>query len=278
LTLLSPAVFAEGVQQQGLRAREEGAETDEQTGLNELILVTAVAHTDKGLRRRHNEDSYLALEEEGVFLVADGMGGHLAGEVASQLAAQTVSEVFKTRGFPDKLEEGIHARASELVHAVEAANAAVHEKSLSDGNLHGMGTTMVAARFSRSKRRAYVANVGDSRCYRLRGGELKQLTVDHTIGAATGAVGSLGDRLTRALGIAPTVAVDLQIDAPLPGDLYLLCSDGLSKMLPDEEIGALLCRGKPLAGAAQELIDAANARGGKDNVTVVLVRVESPAA
>lgn len=186
LTLLSPTVFAQGVPQQGLRAREEGAETDEQTGLNELILVTAVAHTDKGLRRRHNEDSYLALEEEGVFLVADGMGGHLAGEVASQLAAQTVSEVFKTRGFPDKLEEGIHARASELVHAVEAANAAVHEKSLSDGNLHGMGTTMVAARFSRSKRRAYVANVGDSRCYRLRGGELKQLTVDHTIGAATG--------------------------------------------------------------------------------------------
>ncbi|MCU0657718.1 MAG: protein phosphatase 2C domain-containing protein [Polyangiaceae bacterium] len=264
--------------QLGRRSRELGAEEDEPTGLHELMLVTAVAQTDKGRRRKTNEDSYLSLVEHGLFLVADGMGGHLAGEVASQLTAQTISELFRGEQLPESTATDIPPRAGQLLHAIEAANEVVFRQGQSDGNLHGMGTTVVAACFSRSRRRLFVAHAGDSRCYRLRDQGLKQLTRDHTIGEATGAGGSLGDRLTRALGIAPTISADLLIDAPLANDLYLLCSDGLSKMLPDDELRALLLEASDLPACAQSLVDAANSRGGKDNITVVLVRVLAPSA
>ena len=275
LTMLGPIVDTTS---KGLvRTLTPGAETEEPTQLHSLTLVTAVARTDKGLRRKHNEDSYLLLPEQGVFLVADGMGGHQAGEVASQVAASTTAEIFHSGSFPGAPDPQLPRSADELRRVIVQANDAIFSRAQSDSSLYGMGTTVVAARFSATKRRACVAHVGDSRCYRLREGQFEQLTTDHTIGTATGMAGSLGDRLTRALGIAASVSVDLLLETTQPGDVYLLCSDGLSKMVSDEAISQELNDPSDLPATAQRLVDRANQGGGRDNITVVLIRVDPPA-
>lgn len=254
-----------------------GMADEDPTGPQALILVTGVGRTDPGRRRKHNEDAYLVLEEHAVFAIADGMGGYAAGEVASQLAVDVMAEAFRTDTFAGTPDPERPKRGDELCQSIEMANTAILTQARANEAQAGMGTTVVSARFSPNKQRAYIAHVGDSRAYRIRAGEIKQLTTDHTLGAA-GITGPSASKLSRAVGIMDTVEVELTIDAPKVGDHYLLCSDGLSKMVPDEMIKQIVLdpQNTDLTRACERLVETANERGGRDNVSVILVHVELP--
>jgi protein phosphatase len=248
-------------------------EEEEPTGPNALILVTAVGRTDPGLKRKHNEDAYAILEDHHLFVIADGMGRHAAGEVASQLCVDAISEAFRTESFGPPREPRLPHRASKLRGAILLANDRVLTAANENDEYTGMGTTVVCAYFSQNNQRVYIAHVGDSRCYRLRGGKLIQLTTDHTLGAA-GIKGVSASVLSRAVGIEENVDVDVNMESPLPGDVYLLCSDGLSRMVSNEEMGATLQSAPTLEEATKILVDKANQGGGRDNITTILVRVD----
>jgi protein phosphatase len=250
------------------------AALDEPTRPIPLILVSAAAQTDPGLKRRKNEDSFLVQEDHGVFVVADGMGGYAGGEIASRTAVEVIAKAFQSNTFVGKPHTDVPRRGSELVLAIQRANQAIYEKAR-DRDLQGMGTTLVGARFSPNKQRLYVGHVGDSRCYRFRDGRLTQMTTDHTL-AAEGLIGPLSSRLSRAVGIAATVKVDLLIARPIPLDLYLLCSDGLSKMVSDEQVEEILRAESDVKLAVEKLVAKANESGGRDNITVILVQVTLP--
>ena len=255
---------------------DEDAALDEPTHSGALILVTATAQTDKGLRRKRNEDSVLAREEDGIFVVADGMGGYRGGEIASKLAVTTIERAFVTQTFDGPLDDAIPRRASELVRAIQMANEAILERAEGDTQLTGMGTTICAARFSANKQRLYVGHVGDSRVYCFRNGKLRQMTSDHTM-RDLGVTGEGASHLSRAVGVWPVVPIDVVFGKPQPGDLYLLCSDGLTKMVSDEGIRTVLAASAAPAVVADALVKAANDKGGKDNVSVIVVRVDDPA-
>ena len=255
---------------------DDDAAEDEPTHSGALILVTATAQTDKGNRRKRNEDSLLANEDHGIFVVADGMGGYRGGEIASQLAVTTIERAFSTKNFDGPAHDTIPPRASELARAIQMANEAIFEKASSDKLLEGMGTTICAARFSPNKQRLYIGHVGDSRVYRMRDGKLRQMTSDHTMGDL-GVSGAGAAHLSRAVGIWPVVPIDIVLGKPQPGDIYLLCSDGLSKMVTDADIESMLQKSSAPEVAVDTLIKAANEHGGKDNVTVIVVRVDDPA-
>jgi protein phosphatase len=255
---------------------DQDAAEDEPTRIEALILMSAAGQTDTGQRRKKNEDSYIILDDHNLFVVADGMGGHAGGEVASKIAVDTIAAAFKAGKFAGERYANVPRRGSELALAVQMANEAIYARAKVEPDLEGMGTTVVAARFSPNKQRLYIGHVGDSRCYRLRDGELRQVTTDHTMGAS-GITGPLADRLERAVGIAPAVKVDVIIGRPLPNDLYLLCSDGLSKMVELERMREILLAEKNLDKSASNLVAEANAVGGRDNITVILVQVKSPA-
>jgi serine/threonine protein phosphatase PrpC len=255
---------------------DEDAALDEPTHSGALILVTATAQTDKGLRRKRNEDSVLSREDQGIFVVADGMGGYRGGEIASKLAVSTIERAFVTQTFDGPLDDAIPRRASELVRAIQMANEAILERAEGDNQLAGMGTTICAARFSANKQRLYVGHVGDSRVYCFRNGKLRQMTSDHTM-RDLGVVGEGAAHLSRAVGVWPVVPIDVVFGKPQPGDLYLLCSDGLTKMVSDEDIRAVLATSGAPALVAEALVKAANDHGGKDNVSVIVVRVDDPA-
>lgn len=255
---------------------DEDAAQDEPTHAGALILVTATAQTDKGLRRKRNEDSVLALPEHGVFVVADGMGGYRGGEIASALAVTTIAGAFKEQSFAGEPHENIPSRASELARAIQMANDAILSHAEKERELAGMGTTICAVRFSPNKQRLYIAHVGDSRMYRVRGDDLKQMTADHTM-KDLGVTGPTAAHLSRAVGVWPTVPIDILLGKPKPKDLYILCSDGLTKMVPDKEIHELVAGKTDPAEIVKALIDAANAHGGKDNVSVIVIRVVDPA-
>lgn len=248
---------------------------DDPTGPQALILVTAVGRTDPGRRRKHNEDAYLVMENEGVFAIADGMGGYAAGEVASQLAVDVLQEAFKTNTFTGSADPNTPRRGDELVRAITMANTAILTQARANEAQSGMGTTIVSCRFSPNKQRVYLAHVGDSRCYRIRGDELRQLTQDHTLGAV-GIKGPSASKLSRAVGIQELVEVDLSVDAPHVGDYFLLCSDGLSKMVPEAMIRDIVKESPNLESAVERLVTTANERGGRDNVTVILIHVQEP--
>jgi len=254
---------------------DEDAATDEPTRTESLFLVSATAQTDTGLRRKRNEDSLLVLESSSLFVVADGMGGYRGGELASQLAVKTMADAYRDRTFEGPPHENVPAHASELARAIQMANARILQTAKAKPELEGMGTTLCAARFSGNKKRLYIGHVGDSRCYRLRDGVLKQMTADHTM-ADHGVKGPESAHLSRAVGIWPTVPIDIVMGVPIADDIYLLCSDGLTKMLSDEMIGQVLRSEDDLKAAVERLILFANSRGGKDNITVVLVRVVPP--
>jgi protein phosphatase len=252
-------------------------EDDQPTGPVALILVTAVGRTDPGLRRKHNEDSYAILEDHHLFVIADGMGRHAAGEVASKLCVEVMGEAFAKNQFADlTAQDGLPRRARQLRASIQLANERILNEARMNDAYHGMGTTVVSAYFSPNNQRVYIGHVGDSRCYRLRDGKLKQLTNDHTLGAV-GIQGKSSNVLSRAVGVEEDVDVDVTMESPLPGDIYLLCSDGLSRMATDEEIGAILAaETADLEEANKKLIDLANSRGGRDNITTILVRVDQP--
>ena len=254
-----------------LAAAEEPPE--DETGPVARILLSAQGNSDQGRRREHNEDAYLILNGE-LFAIADGMGGYAAGEVASQMAVDTLTACWESGHYGDFAPDPkLPKLGDQLVRAIKSANRAIFDEASRDEAKRGMGTTIIAALFSPRKQRAFLAHVGDSRIYRYRAGLLEQLTQDHTLGALLGVPGRRGAQLTRALGIAPDVEVDLLVDTPEAGDIYLLCSDGLSKMVPNEEIQTMLASTDDLDADVARLIAEANERGGKDNVSVILVRV-----
>ncbi|MGA0123186.1 MAG: Stp1/IreP family PP2C-type Ser/Thr phosphatase, partial [Gaiellales bacterium] len=229
-----------------------------------VTVREAVACTDVGRLRQSNEDALILSDP--VFAVADGMGGARAGEVASAMA---VAALHGLDGGPD-----------DLVIALEGANARIHRAAREDASLAGMGTTLTAAVVHGDE--VAIAHVGDSRAYLWRDGVLRQVTDDHSLvaelirrGALTPAEAERHPQrsvITRALGAEAGVEVDLVRLAPQAGDLLLLCSDGLTGMIGDGEIGRILGAGEPLQQAARVLVQAANGAGGEDNVTVVLVR------
>jgi protein phosphatase len=240
------------------------------------MRIGAFAATDTGLVRSGNEDSYY--KGATVFAVADGLGGHQAGEVASAIAAQAVA-ALDGQELPDPA-----AAAAALVAAAREANRSIMEQAVADEARFGMGTTLTAAALVAGGR-LQLAHVGDSRAYLLRDGRLTQCTRDHTVvaelvrhgrmTAEQAAVHPERSVLTRAVGLDP----GLEVDTPDPvelaaGDQVLLCSDGLTETVADERIAALLAAADDGDGACRALVDAANAAGGPDNVTVVLLRVE----
>lgn len=248
---------------------------EEPTGPVPLILVSAVGRTDQGRRRKHNEDAFALAEDHGVFAIADGMGGYAAGEVASKMAIDTITNAYAKQDFGGTPIPGLPRRGDELVRAIQTANAAILNQARANEAQAGMGTTVVAARFSPNRQRVYIAHVGDSRVYRIRDHQLSQMTADHTLGAA-GVTGPSAAKLSRAVGVFDEVEVDLNVDEPKVGDYYLLCSDGLFKMVPENDIQRLIEGETDLDATANRLVDEANARGGKDNVSVIVVRVDAP--
>ena len=253
----------------------DDVEPDEATSPQARILITASGASDRGKKRRSNEDCFLLLHDHAVFAVADGMGGYHGGEIASALAVDTVREAFENRVFSGELKSNrpLPRRGRELACSLMAANRAVLSVAQSKPELAQMGTTLVAARFSANKQRVYVANVGDSRCYRFRNGKLVQLTSDHNM-LGLGDHGPTQNQLYRAIGVKQVVDVDVVVDIPQAEDLYLLCSDGLTKMAGTDEIEEILTAEPDVEVATHRLIELANLAGGRDNVTVVLVRVQ----
>ena len=240
-----------------------------------MLRVAEEFHkTDTGRQRRHNEDSLHARAP--LFVVADGMGGAQAGEVASRMAVETME-----RGLPD----GDGPAQDRLADRVEEANVSIHEQSQTDRERAGMGTTVTAAYIGEEE--AAIAHVGDSRAYLLRDGGLRKLTRDHSLVDELIASGKLTEEearthpqksvITRALGPEPHVEVDRQTVPLRHGDVFLLCSDGLTTMLEESEVAGILTTAPTLEQAGRALVAAANEAGGRDNITVILFRVEDVA-
>ena len=253
------------------------------------MQASAAGLTDVGLQRDHNEDTFVIVPEQNLFIVADGMGGHQAGDVASKLATESVANFFELSAsddatWPFEIDPNLSDDENRLATAVRVANRAIFQQSLQRQECRGMGTTIVGALFNPDAGKLYMGHVGDSRGYRIRAGAIEQLTRDHSlVNDYKQAMPELSPEeadelpknvITRALGMQPQVVVDLLSDEPAPGDLYLLCSDGLSGMLDHDEILAVVSESEGIENAVQALVTRANENGGEDNVTVVLVRID----
>ncbi len=243
------------------------------------------ARTDVGRVRENNEDSFRLVSELGLFVLSDGMGGQAYGEMASQIAVDTVvAHCREAQDVPELPFAGercseFSEKTNRLVTAVHLANRAVHEAAQSVADRRGMGATMLAAWIDR--RRLSLAHVGDSRAYLLRSGQFEQLTQDHSLVAEQVRSGVLTPEqarqsemqsvLTRALGAEEEVEVDASEQLLLDGDRLLLCSDGLTRMLPNEQIAGVLADSADPQRATDRLVELANEAGGADNVTVVVL-------
>jgi PPM family protein phosphatase len=250
------------------------------------MQVKAHGLTHVGRQRQHNEDTYLVADEAHLYLVADGMGGHAAGEIASRIAVDAISEfILHTKEddgtWPHAYDEHLKRSTNRLMAALKLANARVLEAMKKDARLRGMGTTVVACLADEDT--MSVAHVGDSRAYMVRDGVLSRLTNDHSWVFEQVQAGMLTPEeaekhplrnvITRALGGALQVTPDASEVVSRPGDVYLLCSDGLTGMVPEDEILRVVRdNADDLEKACQVLIDTANERGGLDNVTAILVK------
>jgi PPM family protein phosphatase len=236
------------------------------------MLAGFAGVTDPGRRRRRNEDAYVAVPP--LFAIADGMGGAQAGEVASGLAAAVLEEAT-----------GDERGEQRVASLIQEANRRVFQRSSEDSATSGMGTTMTVALLDNTDGTIAFGHVGDSRAYRVRGGELEQLTDDHSLVGELVRSGRLSPEeaethpqrsvITRALGTEPDVDVDTFTVEAEQGDIYLLCSDGLTDMISPRDILAAVDTSKDLDDAARALVSAANAGGGEDNITVVLFQIDS---
>lgn len=241
--------------------------------------------TDPGLARENNEDSVTVDEPSHLGILADGMGGYNAGEIASGMATTFIkSELGRWLA-----QAGRHANAREVRRAMEIcvdnANRSIFNAANSNPQYSGMGTTLVVGVFQES--RLMLGHIGDSRCYRLRGNQLSQITKDHSLlqeqidaGLITpeqAASSANKNLVTRALGVEDAVLLEVNEHRVEPGDLYLMCSDGLSDMVDDAGIAELLSADTPLEQKAGLLVDAANANGGRDNISVLLACSQSGA-
>jgi protein phosphatase len=244
--------------------------------------------TDTGRVRDHNEDAIGSNSDIGLMVLADGMGGYNAGEVASGIAVQIVTDLATEAAAREELNDidphsGLMRQSIILRDAVYRSNKIIYQTAQSQTHCEGMGTTIVACMFYDNK--VSVAHVGDSRAYRLRGGTLEQITLDHSL------LQELVDRgfysheeaqrstnrnyVTRALGVEPTVEVEVHEHDVLPDDIYLLCSDGLPDMVEDDDIHLTISTfNASLDVVGQQLIDLANDHGGRDNVSVMLAQVK----
>lgn len=254
---------------------DDNAGDDEPTRTSPYFLVSAAGQTDRGKRRKFNEDSFLVLDEQGLYIVADGMGGYAGGEVASALTVELIEQAFTSQKFEGPTYNNVPRRGAEVARAIQTANKTIYDKAQTDPMLKGMGTTVVAARFMLNKQRLYLGHVGDSRCYRLRDGKLDQITTDHTMAALGFKGAAFAHRLHRAVGTTPGVEIDLIMGRPRPNDVYLLCSDGLSKMIKDEELQKILVDMKDPQATVDTMIKLANDNGGHDNITAILVCVRA---
>ena len=256
----------------------------------EAVRLEFAGETNVGMKRARNEDNFAIVADSNLLLVADGMGGHASGEIASKTAVESVREFFEATSkdpdatWPYKLERSRGYQENRLITAIKLANLRLVEFSTREPKYRGMGTTIVAVLASREG--MHIAHVGDSRVYRLRDGLLEQMTEDHSL---------LNDYLkmrrmteeeirnfphknviVRALGMRDTVKVDTRLETPRVGDLYLLCSDGLSGPVSDQEILRILEEsGTDLAVACSRLVARANDNGGPDNITACAMRVVS---
>ena len=253
------------------------------------IRVTCAGETNVGRKRSHNEDNLLVLPERRLFVVADGMGGHACGEVASQMVVETMRDYFeRASGDPDATWPGREERgrttAENMLNAgIRWCNYTIWEKGHADSRFKNMGTTVVAIHFDDDY--STFAHVGDSRCYRFRAGELTQITEDHSLLNDYKKMAVLTPEeeanfphkniIVRACGLKDNVLVDINKERPLPGDIYILCSDGLSGEVPDNQIRQIMAESNAdLTKMVSRLITTACENGGKDNVTAIAIRVE----
>jgi PPM family protein phosphatase len=248
--------------------------------MQRLAKIEAAAYTDPGRVRRANEDAYGYCLDAGFFVVCDGMGGAAAGEIASRLAVDTMVERICS-GVSSKDER------ATLEEAIAAANRLVYSRATKDTSLHGMGTTLVAVLIADT--RAVIAHVGDSRCYLFRTGNLSRQTKDHSLVDEQVRLGQmtqdeadcspLRNVITRAIGTQKAVAAEITGIDLVPDDLLLLCSDGLTRELSDDQIAEMLSaaqsRGEDADTVSRSLIDAANHAGGCDNITCIVVKIHS---
>jgi serine/threonine protein phosphatase PrpC len=247
------------------------------------MRIRYAAKTDPGLKRNHNEDYFSLIEDEQLFLVADGMGGHACGEVASKMAADVIREFF-TRSrdddatWPFKMDRQLSYLENRLVVGIKLANQRIFEAASRDARLKGMGTTVVISQIAGDK--LYIAHVGDSRCYRIRGEAVQQMTRDHSLlEDYKDARPDMSDEeqrkfphknvITRALGMRDTVQVDVMAEDITDGDVFVLCSDGLSGMVDNKKLMETMKKSGDLEAAVTSLVEAANQAGGSDNITVL---------
>jgi PPM family protein phosphatase len=253
------------------------------------MRAVAAGITDVGLQRDHNEDCFAILSDQQLFIVADGMGGHRAGDVASRLATEAIVDFFRATAtddatWPFHFDARLSEEENRLLTGIRLANRQIIERSARSRECQGMGTTVVGVLFSVRKRKTFIGHVGDSRAYRVRDGEIRQMTRDHSlVNDYLLAMPELSEEqrselpknvITRALGMQENVAVDLQSDDAQLGDVFILCSDGLSGMIDDREILEVIRENSNLNDACRKLVARANEHGGEDNITAVLVRID----
>jgi protein phosphatase len=250
------------------------------------MRVLSAGLTDIGRKRDNNEDIFYNDDHVGIYIVADGMGGHRAGEVASSTVVSSIKDYMEAFHTSSAALEGRGSRvspaASAVCHGIELANRVVYQLSQDQGSYKGMGSTAAVAYIYDNT--LVTANVGDSRIYLIRENDIEQVTQDHTLLAeqmrknpdwdpSTASI-PMKHILLRAVGIHENVEADVYEIQPLPGDLILICSDGLTDMLSDEEIHRIVREGGPLDEICSRLVDSANEKGGQDNITVVIAQIQ----
>jgi serine/threonine protein phosphatase PrpC len=254
-----------------------------------MLKILNFGETNVGMKRTHNEDSFLNFSDENLFVVADGMGGHSSGEIASQMAVEAISNFFKaTRQdeeitWPYKMDKNRPYDENRFIMSIKLANLRIHEAAQREVRYRGMGTTIAGTNFVDDH--ILVAHVGDSRVYLIRKGHISQITEDHSLlndfikahKLTAEEIANFPHKnvIVRALGMKDNVLVDLSRHKVHPEDIYLMCSDGLSGMVSDKQICEIIRDAPDLAQAGKSLIEMANQNGGADNITCLLTQVES---
>jgi serine/threonine protein phosphatase PrpC len=256
------------------------------------MRITSCGMTDVGVKRTNNEDNYLINDELNLFVVCDGMGGHAGGEFASAIAVNTVEEVLTSIEIRPNAEDfemdesagPVEVVREKLRYSIRLAGQRIYRRAQEDSDYQGMGTTCLALMVDNGN--AFMAHVGDSRGYLIRDGRIEQLTEDHSLVNERVRAGLLTEEeaknhklkniITRSLGFMEDVEIDLSVRAVRRGDMFVLCSDGLSNLVEAEEMSDSALEFGP-QGSARRMIEAACERGGDDNITVIVVRIdESP--
>ncbi|HET9954778.1 MAG TPA: Stp1/IreP family PP2C-type Ser/Thr phosphatase [Polyangiaceae bacterium] len=254
--------------------------------MNRPLRIEVAGQTDVGRKRSHNEDNFAIMAEYGLYVVADGMGGHASGEIASKMAVDTLHEFFARtaddpeRTWPYKMDRTRGYEENRLVTGIKLCNLRIYEQAQRNSKQRGMGTTLVA--LFAVEDGVYIAHVGDSRVYRVRERQIEQLTEDHSLLNDYKKMKRLTEEeianfphknvIVRALGMKDSVKVDTRFEAPRSGDVMLLCSDGLCGPVSDERLLQIILSSRDLPTATQRLIETANENGGPDNITCVLAR------